>query len=155
MDHRASLLNAMPHLRHDKPTTNAPSQLHSPYGLPITDHCVGCNFRKRGFFCSLSAEAIQALDRIKHVAAYPPGAVIFVQDQVARGVFIVCEGQVKLMSTTTQGKAIILRFAGSGDNPGIVVSDYAEKLRPQGGDDSARPNRIRSRRRVRRLSEAK
>jgi len=59
------------------------------------------------------------------------------------------------MSTTTQGKAIILRFAGSGDNPGIVVSDYAEKLRPQGGDDSARPNRICSRRRVRRLSEAK
>jgi hypothetical protein len=25
------------------------------------------------------------------------------------------------MSTTTQGKAIILRFAGSGDNPGIVA----------------------------------
>ncbi len=38
MDHRASLLNALPHLRHDKPTTNATSQLHSPYGLPITDH---------------------------------------------------------------------------------------------------------------------
>ena len=51
MDHRASLLNAMPHLRHDKPTTNAPSQLHSPYGLPITDHFVGCNFRKGDFFC--------------------------------------------------------------------------------------------------------
>ena len=67
MDHRASLLNAMPHLRHDKPTTNAPSQLHSPYGPPITDHCVG------------RAPAIPASHRKKFRLIVPLDAEVFEQ----------------------------------------------------------------------------
>jgi|SRR5450755_3435905 CRP/FNR family cyclic AMP-dependent transcriptional regulator len=71
------------------------------------------------FLLQPPAGAIRELDRIKHVAAYPPGAVIFVQGQAARGVFIVCEGQVKLVSNTQHGNALILKFAGSGDILGL------------------------------------
>jgi CRP/FNR family transcriptional regulator, cyclic AMP receptor protein len=102
------------------PSLHAPSEKnagHSPYGLPIVDSCVGCGLRQPNSFCMLSQRATEDLDGLKHVSFYPPGAVIFMEGQAPRGVYVVCQGRAKLTSSNAAGKSLILRIA----QPGTMV----------------------------------
>jgi len=90
-----------------------------PYGLPIVDDCRTCKLRNCSFFCGLSQPAVQALDEIKHTTSYPEGALVFMEGQSARGVYIVCQGRVKLLTTNSEGKTLILKIAQPGDILGI------------------------------------
>ena len=92
---------------------------HSPYGLPIVDNCVACSLRQQSSFCMLSQRATEEFDHIKHVSFYPEGAVIFLEGQNARGVYVVCQGRAKLTSTNTAGKSMILKIAGPGTMVGM------------------------------------
>lgn len=71
------------------------------------------------FFCGLSPESLRDLDRIKHNAAYPDGALVFVEGQAPRGVYVVCQGRVKMMTTNKDGKTLILKIAGPGEVLGL------------------------------------
>ena len=84
----------------------------SPYGLPIVDNCSECKLRETDFFCCLSAPALAALDEIKHTTSYPEGALVFMEGQAARGVYILCQGAAKLSTTSTDGKTFILKSRG-------------------------------------------
>ena len=90
---------------------------HSPYGLPIIDHCLGCRLRTNNFFCALSQETLQALDQIKHASCYPEASVVFLEGQEARGVYVLCQGRAKLMTTNADGKSLILKIA----EPGAIL----------------------------------
>jgi CRP/FNR family transcriptional regulator, cyclic AMP receptor protein len=57
--------------------------------------------------------------RIKHATIYPAGAILFVEGQAPRGIFVVCKGRVKLSFCSTDGKKIILRIAEAGEVMGI------------------------------------
>lgn len=106
--------NSMAHVH-----AEAHLKANSPYGLPIVEHCQTCELRKGGFFCSLSREAIQAVDRIKHTTSYPEGAMVFVEGQAARGVYILCAGRAKLLTTNPDGKTLILKIAQPGEILGL------------------------------------
>ena len=99
--------------------TERTSVAHSPYGLPITDNCVGCKLRNGNFFCGLSPESIEALDQIKHASCFPEGSVIFMEGQTARGVYILCQGRAKLLTTNADGKSLILKIAQPGEILGL------------------------------------
>jgi CRP-like cAMP-binding protein len=47
----------------------------------------------------------------KSTPAYPKGAVLVMEGQAACGIFAVCSGQVKLSTSSLEGKAIILKIA--------------------------------------------
>jgi len=94
---------------------------HSPYGLPIVDHCLGCQLRKDNFFCSLSQASLEALDPIKHATSYPEGSVVFMEGQAPRGVYILCQGRAKLTTTNADGKSMILKIA----EPGTILGLHA------------------------------
>lgn len=102
---------------------------HSPYGLPITDKCTGCKVRQEGFFCGLEPETVRQLDQIKHTVSYPSGALVFVEGQSARGVYMLCQGRAKVMITNRDGKTLILKIAGPGEILGLhsVVSGLAHE----------------------------
>ncbi len=74
--------------------------MSSPYGLQITENCLICKLRQSGFFCELPKPTLEELERIKYASAYPEGAVLFVEGQSARGVYILCSGRVKLSTTS-------------------------------------------------------
>jgi CRP/FNR family transcriptional regulator len=93
--------------------------MSSPYGLQITDNCVICKLRHSGFFCDLPKNSLEDLDRVKYASAYPQGAVLFVEGQPPRGVYIVCSGRVKLSTTSRDGKTLILRIAQPGEILGL------------------------------------
>ena len=49
----------------------------------------------------------------------PAGAILFVEGQTPRGVFIVCSGKVNLSTTSREGKILILKTAGPGEVLGL------------------------------------
>jgi CRP/FNR family transcriptional regulator len=91
--------------------------MNSPYGLPA--ECVDCHLRSDNFFCALSRESLKAFNQIKHSTVLPEGAVILVEGQTPRGVFMLCQGQVKLSTNTRDGKTFILRIAKAGEVLGL------------------------------------
>ena len=93
--------------------------MSSPYGLQITESCLICKLRNSGFFCDLPKLSLEHLERIKYASAYPQGAILFVEGQSARGVYIVCSGRVKLTTTSRDGKTLILRITQAGEILGL------------------------------------
>ncbi|MBT9333383.1 Crp/Fnr family transcriptional regulator [Acidipila sp. 4G-K13] len=73
-------------------------------------------------FCNLSDDALQHLDRIGSRLALPGRAVLFEESHPANGVFVVCEGQLKLSTTSRDGRVMILRLAGAGDVLGLSAA---------------------------------
>jgi CRP/FNR family transcriptional regulator len=62
---------------------------------------------------------LEELEKVKYASAYPQGAVLFVEGQAPRGVYIVCSGRVKLSTTSREGKTLILRIAQAGEVLGL------------------------------------
>jgi CRP/FNR family transcriptional regulator, cyclic AMP receptor protein len=91
--------------------------MNSPYGLPADG--LDCHLRSDDFLCALSPESLAVFNQIKRAAALPEGAVIFVEGQIPRGIFMLCEGQVKLSTTSREGKTFVLRIAGAGEVLGL------------------------------------
>ncbi len=91
----------------------------APYGLEIIDNCASCAWRKDGFFCQLSAPALKSFEEVKFTSSYPANAVLFVEGQMPRGVYLLCKGRVKLTMTSAEGKIIILHIAEAGELIGI------------------------------------
>jgi CRP/FNR family transcriptional regulator, cyclic AMP receptor protein len=94
----------------------------SPYGMEIAESCTSCKLRANHVFCDLPAPALQALEKIKHTTVYPEGAVLFVEHQEPRGIFVVCRGAVKLSASTSNGKTMIVKIARSGEVLGLGAS---------------------------------
>jgi CRP/FNR family transcriptional regulator, cyclic AMP receptor protein len=67
--------------------------MNSPYGLPAD--CLDCHLRSDDFLCAFSPESLQAFNQIKRAMVFPEDAVIYVEGQIPRGIFMLCEGQVK------------------------------------------------------------
>jgi CRP/FNR family transcriptional regulator len=93
--------------------------MRSPYGLELTESCQDCHLKSENFFCKVSAKALKAFEAAKFTAAYPEGAVLFVEGQPARGVFMLCRGRVKMSITSSEGKALILKIVGAGEVLGL------------------------------------
>jgi CRP/FNR family transcriptional regulator, cyclic AMP receptor protein len=93
--------------------------MRAPYGLNILDNCTTCPIRGEHLFCNLSVQASQRLNEIKSTAVYPKGAMLFIEGQLSRGVFVLCNGKVKLSTTSREGKTIITKISDSGDVLGL------------------------------------
>jgi CRP/FNR family transcriptional regulator len=84
--------------------------------------CFDCVLRPDRLFCDLPAGALEAFDSIKSLVRYPRGAVLFEEGQVARGIFVLCEGRAKLLVCSESGKRLTLRIAGPGEVLGLSAS---------------------------------
>lgn len=111
--------------------------MRGPYGFEMSENCQTCKLKKSGFFCLLTPNAVKNFDAVKSSSAYPEGAILFLEKQDARGVFVLCEGEVKLTISSSEGKTLILRIAKAGEILGLmsVLSGLpyevtAETLRP-------------------------
>jgi CRP/FNR family transcriptional regulator len=93
--------------------------MRGPYGLELSDNCRTCKQRETGWFCQLASAALNDLDTITSAAAYPDRALLFVEQQASRGVFVLCQGEVKLTVTSREGKTMILHLARAGEILGL------------------------------------
>lgn len=96
--------------------------MKAPYGLDIIDDCTACTNRNDQFFCGFSHPMLQALNQVSHKSTLPAGAILFVEGQAPRGMFIVCSGKVNLSTTSREGKILILKTANPGEVLGLSAS---------------------------------
>ena len=94
----------------------------SPYGLDIIESCLTCKMRTERIFWELPPAALQAFDAIKYATAYPKGAVLFVEGQAPRGLFVLCKGRVKMSICASDGKTLILKIAEPGEVLGLSAT---------------------------------
>ena len=111
--------------------------MNGPYGIEVRDDCHKCDMVHPGYFCNLSEPAIAAFERMKFTSLYPTGAVLFVEGQSPRGVYMVCKGRVKLTMASAEGKTILVRICDAGEMLGLhstiggeVYELTAETLEP-------------------------
>ncbi len=99
--------------------------MHAPYGLNVLDTCLTCPGREEHLFCNSSTHGGKRLNEIKSTAVYPKGAMLFIEGQQPRGVFVLCVGKAKLSTSSHKGKTIIIKIAEPGDVLGLnaVVSN--------------------------------
>jgi CRP/FNR family transcriptional regulator, cyclic AMP receptor protein len=95
--------------------------MRAPYGLEIIENCLNCPHREERLFCDLPPAALQRMSQITSASSYPKGATLFVEGQTPRGVFILCNGKVKLSTSSADGKTLILRIADVGEVLGLAA----------------------------------
>jgi len=98
------------------------STMRAPYGLEIIESCFNCPHREDRLFCNLSPPALKHLESITAAASCPKGATLFVEGQKPRGVFILCNGRVKLSTSSADGKTLILRVPEKGEILGLAAT---------------------------------
>jgi CRP/FNR family transcriptional regulator, cyclic AMP receptor protein len=94
----------------------------SPYGMEKVESCLTCRLHADRIFCNLPAPALQTFESIKSATAYPPGAMLFVEGQLPRGIFVLCKGSAKLSINSTDGKTMIVRLAEPGEVLGLSAT---------------------------------
>lgn len=90
--------------------------------LPIQEKCNGCGLSRKGFFCHLPETDLHAFESIKITRSYPKRTTLFAEGQPAKGVYMLCQGKVKLSSCSPDGKMIILEIAEPGDILGLSAA---------------------------------
>jgi len=131
--HARSLLERLQQARPQFPEDVAPDQegagnstteagMRAPYGLDIIESCMGCKASREGFFCRFSPAVLRSVDEVSHHTIMPAGAVLFVEGQTARGMFVLCSGVVKLSTTSKEGKVLILKQAEAGEVLGLSAA---------------------------------
>lgn len=78
--------------------------------------------REEHLFCHLTPSALCKLNDIKATALYPKSAILFVEGQQPRGIFVLCGGKAKLSISSRRGKTVITAMAGSGDVLGLSAT---------------------------------
>jgi CRP/FNR family transcriptional regulator, cyclic AMP receptor protein len=74
--------------------------------------------------------ALASLSQASQKSIVPAGAILFVEGQAPRGIFIVCSGKINLSTTSREGKILLLKTAGPGEALGISTSISAGITRP-------------------------
>lgn len=95
------------------------STVHAPYNLEMSDNCLNCRLRGRGFFCQFGGEELRGLAAISYATVYPENSVLFVEGQMPRGAYILCRGRAKLSMVSSEGKTLILHIAEAGEILGL------------------------------------
>lgn len=111
--------------------------MRGPYGFDMSESSENGKLKKAEFFRGISPQALKDFDAIKTSSVFPEGAMLFLEKQEARGVFVICEGEIKLTISSSEGKTLILRIAKPGEVLGLMATlsgePYeltAETLRP-------------------------
>lgn len=75
--------------------------------------CSTCSLHQS--FCHFPEKLRAAFDGVKTTVAYRKGEVVFDEGDRCHGVFAVCEGSVKLVTASNEGRTLLLRFARPGE----------------------------------------
>ncbi len=92
--------------------------------------CQECQYRTLRMFCNLDDAALLDFDAIGVHISFPSRTILFEEGQRTNGIFVVCVGQLKLSTTSKEGKTMILRIAGPGDVLGLsaTMSDLPHEV---------------------------
>lgn len=117
-------MNFHPRRPGETPQCARPARTHQggvrerTYAPTGAEGCVNCETRGEPFFCGLPKNPTWRARRAAAVE-YPKGEVLFAEGRQWRGVYVLCEGRVKLYACSGTPRALIPSIAGPGDLLGL------------------------------------
>ena len=96
--------------------------MKTPYNLDVQHNCSTCAIRGERTFCDVSAATLAQFDAMKFTSVYPKGAILFVEGETPRGVFILCHGRVKLTASSNSGTSLITSLPTPGTLLGLSAA---------------------------------
>ncbi len=93
--------------------------LRVPYNRSVVESCSDCSLPEMGLFCRLPQRTLAELNSFRQDCLYPRGAILFVEGEDPRGLFILCSGRAKLSILSASGHAVNLRIVEPGEALGI------------------------------------
>jgi len=93
-----------------------------PQRFEPNENCHTGKLPGHGFFHRLTPSALKYLDAVKIVSTYPQDAILFHEEDAPRGIYILCDGQLKLSVSSSEGKTLILRIARPGEVLGLMAT---------------------------------
>jgi CRP/FNR family cyclic AMP-dependent transcriptional regulator len=87
-----------------------------------TSVCESCKLKATGFLCHLTEAATKEFQSIKSSITYPAGVRLFLENEPARGIFLLCSGGVKLSVSSKGGKTLITQLARPGEILGLSAT---------------------------------
>jgi len=91
-------------------------------GLQVGDGWLGSPLVEERLFSNLPHHVQTGLDAISSPATYPKGAILFVEGHKPLGVFVICNGRVKLSASSADGKPLVIRRAEPGEAIGLPAT---------------------------------
>ena len=92
------------------------------HDIQIQDTCQSCEIHTNNFFCHIPAHGFDGFESIAITKVYPKGTMLFVEGHAASGVYMLCQGKVKLSTCSQDGKVIILGIVEPGDILGLSAA---------------------------------
>ncbi len=92
------------------------------HDLRVQNGCRDCELGSQSAFCHLPAQERQVFESIKVTKIYPKGTMLYFEGEPATGVFMLCQGRVKLSTCSRDGKVIIIGIAEPGDVLGLSAA---------------------------------
>jgi len=80
--------------------------------------CTTCSAQRS--FCSLPRELHAVFESLKTSVTFAKGEAAFHEADPCHSVFVVCAGSMKLVASSSEGKVLLLRFAGPGTLLGLA-----------------------------------
>ncbi len=90
--------------------------------------CETCPVRSQAFICDLPLAAINDFRAASTTAVYRPRQVVFSEGNPATGLYLICQGSVRLYHSDRFGREHILEVAGPGAVLGEVPVDATQTL---------------------------
>lgn len=90
--------------------------------IKIQEKCLTCHLHSDNFFCELSQKGLQEFESLKITNSYPKGTMLFLEGQPSHGIYMLCQGKVKLSTCSRDGKAVILHIAEAGEVLGLSAT---------------------------------
>jgi CRP/FNR family cyclic AMP-dependent transcriptional regulator len=82
-------------------------------------NCTSC---PQPFLAGLPEDFARSLERMTMETSFPADAVLFMEGQRSQGVMVIVSGKVKLSTTSSDGRTLIVRIAGPGDALGMSAT---------------------------------
>jgi len=108
-------------------------KMKTPRGCEMIESCMDCQASRENFFCRFSSPVLRTMDEMAQHSVMPNGAILFVEGQSPRGIYVVCSGKVKLTTTSKDGRVLIFKQADAGDVLGLsaVISGTKYEMNAQ------------------------
>jgi CRP/FNR family transcriptional regulator len=97
--------------------------------LKVQNACSVCQLHTESFFCDLEKSTLREFEALKITNTYPKGATLFFEGQDSNGIYMLCQGRVKLTTCSRDGKVIILRVAEAGEVLGLSATVTASTFK--------------------------
>lgn len=88
--------------------------------------CSSCKVQSS--FCPLPDDLRGVFESLKTSACYGKGTTLFNESDPCHSVFMVCQGNIKLVTGSTEGKVLLLRFVRPGEFLGLAEAVLGQRV---------------------------